>query len=193
MKCSRCGRNISKDESLEYKSQALCKECLFKDEEFIALSGSAIEQTLHKLLPLSDTISLVVTGHLLIEYWLDWLIKLVIPHPEILFESARLTFLQKLNLAEALGLLSKKYADAIRILNNIRNHFSHNLEYKVSTKDLNVFRTFWPSLTKEQQSALNMLGSPKMELIAFCINFAGYANGYADSHSARLKGGRRKH
>jgi len=119
MKCSRCGRKISKDDSFDYEYQTLCQECFYNDEKITAVRDEAIEQTLRKLLPLGDTISLVVTGHLIIEYWLDWLIKLKIQHPKRLFDSARLTFSQKVCLAESLGLLRDEYVKAIRILNNI--------------------------------------------------------------------------
>lgn len=192
MKCSRCGRKISKDDSFEYESQTLCQECFFNDEKVTTMMNEAIKQTLSKLLPLSDAISLVVTGHLLIEYWLDWLIKLKTPHPKRLFDSAHLTFSQKLCLAESLGLLRDECSEAIRILNGIRNHFSHNLEYQISTKDLNIFQTFSPSLSKEEQLTLNKLGSPKKELISFCIYFAGYANGYAYSYVAGLRSSKKR-
>jgi len=192
MKCSRCGRKISKDDSFDYEYQTLCQECFYNDEKITAVRDEAIEQTLRKLLPLGDTISLVVTGHLIIEYWLDWLIKLKIQHPKRLFDSARLTFSQKVCLAESLGLLRDEYVKAIRILNNIRNHFSHDLEYQISPGDLNTLQTLAPSLSNEEQSAMNMLGSPKKELISFCISFAGYANGCAFGYVAGLRGSKKR-
>jgi len=186
MKCNRCGREMSKDDSFKYERQTLCQECFFNDEKIIAMRDEAIEQTLRKLLPLNDTISLVVTGHLLVEYWLDWLIKLKTPRPKRLFDSAHLAFSQKLCLAESLGLLGDKYIEGIRILNNIRNHLSHDLEYQISKKDLNALQTPVSSLSNEDQSTVNMLGSPKEELISFCISFAGYARGYALGYAASV-------
>lgn len=192
MKCSRCGRRISKNDSFDYEFQTLCQECFLNDEKITAMRDEAIEQTLQKLLPLSDTISLVVTGHLLIEYWIDFFIKSKIPHPERLFNSARLTFSQKLCLAESLGLLRYEHIKAIQVLNNIRNHFSHNLEYQISPKDLNILQTFMPSSSNEEQSTPNMLSSPRKELISFCIQFAGYVNGYVLGYVAGLRGSKKR-
>jgi len=197
MKCSRCGRKISKDDSFDYEFQTLCKECFYNDGKITAMRDEAIEQTSRKLLPLSDTISVVVTGHLLIEYWLDWLIRHNIPQPKKLFDSGRLTFSQKLCLAESLGLLRDEYIEAIRVLNNIRNHFSHNLEYKISSKELEIFQPYLPNLSNMQESAINELGSPKdeliflrspkLELILFCMHFAGYAAGLVIGRRGSLK------
>jgi hypothetical protein len=186
MKCDRCGREMSKDEGFLYEHQTLCKECLTNDERITAVRDEAIRQTLQKLLPLNDTISLVVTGHLLVEYWLDWLIKIKTPRPKRLFESAHLTFSQKLCLAESLGILSEGIFEAIRVLNNIRNHFSHDLEYQISKKDLNTLQKFAYSLSDAEQSTVNVLSPPKEELISFCIGFAGYAKGYELGYAAKI-------
>ena len=187
MKCDRCGREMTKGEFFQYEHQTLCKECIVNHEKIATVRDAAIRQTLQKLLPLNDTISLVVTGHLLVEYWLDWLIKTKTPRPKRLFDSARLTFSQKLYLAESLGILSDELFEATRVLNNIRNNFSHDLDYQISKKDLNALRKFASSLSDDEQSTVNVLSSPKEELISFCISFAGYAKGYEIGYAASIE------
>jgi hypothetical protein len=191
IKCDRCGREISKDDSYKYEGQTLCKECFANDEKITAMRDEATGQTLQKLLPLNDTISLVVTGHLLVEYWLDQLIKLRTPYPKKLFKSARLQFSQKLYLAESLGLLIDEYSKGIRILNNIRNHLSHDLEYQISKEELSALQASVSFLSSEDQSTVDKLDSPKEELIFFCISFAGYARGYALGYARSIKKRRR--
>jgi len=197
MKCSRCGRKISKDDSFDYEGQTFCEECFHKHEDITAIHKDASEQCRRTLEPLEDTISLVVTGHLFVEYWLDWLIRHNIPQPKKLFDSGRLTFSQKLCLAESLGLVTGRLTEAIYQLNTIRNKISHNLEYQISSKDLEIFEPYLPNLSNMQESAINglgspkdeliFLGSPKLELMFFCMHFAGYAAGFVIGRRGSLK------
>jgi len=86
---------------------------------------------------------------------------------------------------------------AIYQLNSIRNKISHNLEYQISPKDLSVFQPYLPDLSKEQEPAVNnpdspkddliFIDSPKLELMFFCIHFAGYAAGFVIGCRGSLK------
>ncbi len=197
MKCSRCARQISKDDNFVYEGQTFCKECFHEHEDIAAISEQAQEQCRRTLYPLEDTISLVVTGHLFVEYWLDWLIRHNISNPKKLFDSGRLTFSQKLCLAESLGLVTGRLTEAIWQLNSIRNKISHNLEYQITSKDLEIFQSYLPDLSNEQEPAINglglpkdeliFLGSPKLELLFFCMHFAGYTAGFVTGYRGSLK------
>jgi hypothetical protein len=197
MKCSKCGRDVSKEDVFLYEGQVFCGECIHEQEDIATIGKEAQEQCLRALEPLEDTISLVVTGHLIVEYWLDWLIRHNIPQPRKLFDSGRLTFAQKLCLAESLGLVTGKLSEAIYRLNTIRNRISHNLEYKISSKDLEIFKPYLPDLSNEPELAIDgssspkedliFIGSPKLELMFFCVQFAGYAAGFVTGRKGSLK------
>jgi len=77
-----------------------------------------------------------------------------------------------------MGLLQGKLSEALRTLNNIRNRVAHNLGYEVTQDDLQLLARFEPTLTRKEQWLVNKLGSPKKELIFFCVYFAGYAPGF---------------
>jgi len=146
--------------------------------EAAALQKKAINQCLQTLLPQTDALSLIVTGHLYVEHWLEWLLRASISRPEKLLGSINLTFAEKLAVAESLGLLRNNLAEATGRLNKIRNHIVHNLEYQIPQKDLQLLASFAPDLTKKKQLLLNKIGSPKIELVKFCPYFAGYVVGY---------------
>jgi len=145
------------------------------------------------LLSHKDELSLIVTGHLYVEYWLEWLIRHSIPRPERLLDSINLTFVQKLAVAESLGLVRNKLAKATRRLNNIRNQIAHRLKYQIPQKDLQLLASFTPTLSNEYQLLLQSMGSPKSELMMFCSYFAGYAAGFvfgrSDAKGRRLSKG----
>ena len=121
---------------------------------------------------------MIVTGHLYVEYWLEWLIRRSTPRPERLLDSVHLTFTQKLAVAESLGLIGKKLAKATRTLNNIRNQIAHRLKYQISKRDLQLLASFTPTLPKVYQALVQNIGSPKVELTLFCAYFAGNAAGF---------------
>ena len=146
-------------------------------ERVESLRKEATSLYFEKLFRQKDELSLVVTGHLYVEYWLEWLIRCSILKPERLLDSMNLTFAQKLAVAESLGLLEKELARAARTLNNIRNHIAHRLEYQIPKKDLQLLASFTPNLPKEYQTLVRYIGSPKAELTLFCTYFAGYAAG----------------
>ena len=146
--------------------------------EAAALQQKAINQCLQTLLPQTDALSLIVTGHLYVEYWLEWLLRASIPRPEKILGSANLTFAEKLAIAESLGLLKNNLAKATGRLNKIRNHIVHDLEYQIPQEDLQLLAGFAPSLPKKEQLLLIKAGSPKVELVKFCPYFAGYVVGY---------------
>ncbi len=145
------------------------KQCL-KD----SLKSEALDKCEQTLGAQKDTISLIVTGHLFVEYWLEWLLRASMPRPEKLLDSVNFTFVQKLALAESLGLVKSDLADAARRLNAIRNKVAHNLDYRISADDIKVLASF-SSVPDRLQAMQNLIGTPKAELTHFCLFFAGYA------------------
>jgi len=148
---------------------------LEKEDEL--LQEKATAQCFDKLVPLRDILSLVVVAHLFVEYWLEWLIRDSLKRPEKLLDSG-LTFSQKLAVAESMGLLQGELLEAVRAVNKIRNKVVHNLAYKATPEDLRLLAKFVPTLNSEQQLISEKLGSPKYEIVTFCMYFAGYAVGF---------------
>jgi hypothetical protein len=148
--------------------------------------NEAIDLVMRTLMAQNDVLSLVVTGHLYIEYWREWLIRVSVPRPQKLLESARLTFSQKLAIAESIVPISGDMAEAIRIVNKMRNNIAHDLEYQPSQEDVQKLARFRPSLNSEEEFRLSILGSPKTELIFFCVYFAGYAAGVVSRYRKGL-------
>lgn len=182
MKCSRFDSRMTKVDIRDDEFQALCREC------FAKIANDPLLKVSRRLLPLNDAISLVTTAHLLSEYCLDRLIELKIRHPRALLPD-RLSFLQKLCLAETLGLFCNEEVKAVRALNNIRNHLSHNLEYQLTPKDLNELQALQKHvapLYKEKWPFEDILGSLKAEFIIFYFYLASYTDGYIFSHDARV-------
>jgi hypothetical protein len=148
--------------------------------EIESLREEAMSLCLKTLLPQEDQLSLIVTGHLYVEYWLEWLIRKSIPRPEKLLDSVNLTFVEKLAVAESLGLLRNSLVKAIRRLNNIRNQIAHKLEYQIPQEDLQLLASFTPDWANKYQVDVSHMGSPKVELVLFCAYFAGYAVGIVE-------------
>lgn len=145
--------------------------------EVTSLQKEAIDQCSRTLLGQRDLLSMIVTSHLYVEYWLEWLLRHSIPRPEKLLGSVNLTFAEKLAVAESLGLLRNNLAEATRRLNKIRNHIAHNLEYQIPQEDIQLLASFTPTLANKHQLVLSVMESPKAELAMFCIYFAGYVTG----------------
>ena len=81
-----------------------------------------------------DLLTLVLKNHLYIENCIDELFTLVLPHPEKIIEksfSAKVDSFESLNLQQ-----NSQIVETIRALNKIRNNFAHNINYKVTSKDL---------------------------------------------------------
>jgi hypothetical protein len=82
-----------------------------------------------------DPLQIVVRGHLYVEAMLNKLICLRFPFPKAI-DLADMHYPIKVDLAVALGMLSKDDAGSFRALNKLRNRLAHNIEYRVTSKDV---------------------------------------------------------
>ena len=85
-----------------------------------------------RIMPLTeDTVLMILKGHLLIEEQFQGIINEWVNNPSAL-EDARLTFIQKLRLSNAIGgYLSRPVIwETAREVNSIRNHLAHQAEPK---------------------------------------------------------------
>ncbi|WP_275792871.1 hypothetical protein [Prescottella equi] len=98
-------------------------------------------------------VEVLLRGHLWVEQFLMALIEAEVANPEPL-NMDRMTFASKLNLAEALGLLSSGDAKTIRILNKMRNRLAHDLEGEPGQEELSALEA---SLSDSQKSLAGKL------------------------------------
>lgn len=98
-------------------------------------------------------VEVLLRGHLWVEQFLMALIEAEVANPAPL-SMDRMTFANKLNLAEALGLLSSGDAKTIRILNKMRNRLAHDLEGEPGQEELSALEA---SLSDSQKSLAGKL------------------------------------
>jgi hypothetical protein len=82
-----------------------------------------------------DPLQIIVRGHLYVEASLNRLISLRFLFPKA-FDLANMHYPAKVDLALALGVLHKDDAGSLRALNTLRNRLAHNIEHKVTPKDV---------------------------------------------------------
>src|SRR5262249_6969459 len=75
----------------------------------------------------------VIQGHLYFDHVVTQMLVEGLVNPDAI-QARRLAFSQKLDLLEALGLVEKPYLAPLRVINDLRNKFAHQLEFKVSRK-----------------------------------------------------------
>ncbi|AJA17996.1 TPA: DUF4145 domain-containing protein [Bacillus thuringiensis] len=85
-----------------------------------------------------DSLQIVLRGHLYVEYELERLLRHNIENPDSILTN-RFMFMNKLNLATALGLLPESKKKAYKKLNDLRNKYAHKIRFEVSDKDLEDF------------------------------------------------------
>jgi hypothetical protein len=77
---------------------------------------------------------MVIRAHLYAENKINTMLDSFLPNPKPL---ARMrNFVLKLNLVRALGLVSDRTAGVVKILNDLRNRFAHNLSATVTDNDV---------------------------------------------------------
>jgi hypothetical protein len=80
-------------------------------------------------------VEVLLRGHLWIEKFLGELLEAELRDPAVI-RLGRTPFSQKVNLAQALGLVSPVEAKPLRLLNKLRNKLAHDLAGEPSTADL---------------------------------------------------------
>lgn len=83
----------------------------------------------------------VVRGHILIERELDKLLNKKLENFTYLLKRHRIYFALKVDLTFSLGIISKKLADALQVLNKIRNRMSHENIQDISLSEIKKLNT----------------------------------------------------
>ena len=73
--------------------------------------------------------SYIVGTHLWLEHVLALMVHTLLPNPDALFGSQRLTFLSLTSLCEAHGVIDTGLAKSLRLLNKFRNKCAHHMAY----------------------------------------------------------------
>ncbi|MBA3047587.1 hypothetical protein KKC83_06810 [Patescibacteria group bacterium] len=82
-----------------------------------------------------EEIILVLQAHLFVENIIDEMLCSILKRGDILTEN-NLSFYQKLLIIQASDIIESYLIDTLKRLNNIRNKFSHQLQYNLSEKDI---------------------------------------------------------
>lgn len=98
-----------------------------------------------------DDLQVAIRCHLVIEYYLIKIIeiKLVIPNE---FDIDRLTFKQKVELAISLKGIQKEKKGLLLYINKLRNKYAHDLDHKVTDKEISEMHSMLTQDDKDQLS-----------------------------------------
>jgi hypothetical protein len=91
-----------------------------------------------------DELGVVVRAHIHIEYELEQFLIAALPRPE---EMGRLEYATRVRLALAAG-LNRSLRSPLNSLGSMRNKFSHQLEAKITTKDMLDFHNTFGTTEK---------------------------------------------
>ncbi|MFN4043989.1 hypothetical protein [Limnobacter sp.] len=83
-----------------------------------------------------DPVATVLRFHLLTEYYLEQLIRSLMPRGDRIIESANFSYAQKLCVVAATNEVEDDLVSALRNLNKLRNKCSHELHHKITASDL---------------------------------------------------------
>jgi hypothetical protein len=96
----------------------------------------------------TSPLEIIFKGHLFIEKEITHLIKLHLKEPLAIIKKGSPTFASKLELAVALGALTRDEKNSLKKLNEIRNNLAHESEYNLSEKD---FDDLWSTFTSKHK------------------------------------------
>ncbi len=96
-------------------------------------------ELLRQIYQLNEPLSIVVTGHLFIETFLDAIIEKKFNHSELILENRGFTFSLKLDTLKVKNYLDDNLYLDIKSLNSLRNKYSHNLLYNIADFDFSSF------------------------------------------------------
>lgn len=110
-----------------------------KLDRFKKQIGNKVDKDVQEFLDATvggDELQVILRGHLYIEHELEKLLKIYMVEPQLVL-TERFMFMNKINLAIALGALSLDKKTPYKKLNDLRNKYVHQLKFKVSETDLN--------------------------------------------------------
>jgi hypothetical protein len=105
-------------------------------------AGAMLEQ--------GDDLTAVIRGHLRTDFLLNTAIEAALDHPdEATLDS--LPFPRKVDLAVAMGVVSKDVGQTYRVLNRIRNRFAHDPDYQLDEAIASQVRASFPEALRGEK------------------------------------------
>lgn len=80
-----------------------------------------------------DEVSVVLKAHLFLEQVIDILLEDTLTNPEPVLQE---TFYKKINILYATGVITNELKEKLLFVNSIRNKFSHEFSYSLSSEDI---------------------------------------------------------
>ena len=98
---------------------------------------TADAESFYRDLSKDDSLSVTIKGAIYVEQQIDRLLKAISHDPEY-FEKIDLTYLQRIQLAIALG-LPRRFLAPLKALGEIRNKFAHVIRGEITSGDMDAF------------------------------------------------------
>lgn len=121
----------------------------------------------YHVLKSNQILSIIISGHLLIEKQLINILEKSIPKPDILLKGNGLSFSRLIDLNEALGIIESDLANVLRAFNRIRNKYAHNLSY---CGNENVIDSFLDALRAMREPFFISAVTPSEKELAFAMS-----------------------
>ena len=123
------------------------------------------QHAMEKLVFEEDEMSPILKGHIFIEKILETLISKNMLNPNPFFRTRR-SYILKLDIAFAMGLINEKYYSAFRAINNIRNNYAHKHNYVVTIEELSGLKFDWVNIQNQAFQSACIQGSGEAAKIA---------------------------
>lgn len=120
-----------------------------------------------------DELQLVLRGQLYIEAAIQKLIELTLADPTQI-DLDRMLFPNKINLAVALGAISKEFTPPLLKLNKIRRGLAHDLNFTISHSDINALFDSFNGIQKkdlEMYLKLFLTKQDNLSVLRACITY----------------------
>lgn len=118
---------------------------------------------------------IVLKGHLVSERYIERFIKLFLLKGERILDKGRLSYIQKLELLDSIGIIPDDLIICFRKLNGLRNKLAHELDYEITIEDIDPIGV---QLGEEYNKFKNERGGDLKNLLCTVIGFicAGLAH-----------------
>ncbi|PHA61734.1 hypothetical protein [Bacillus wiedmannii] len=94
-----------------------------------------------------NELQVILRGHLYLENEIERLLRFVLVEPDFIL-TERFMFMNKVNLAFALGLIPKDRIAGYKKINKIRNEYAHKLDFEITEKDASDILSVLPKEVK---------------------------------------------
>ena len=94
---------------------------------------------------------MLLRAHLYTEAVMEDLIRLRLPHGQVMIEKAGLRYYQKVLLVQALGVLDARLINALQAMNHVRNDFAHEIDKELTDADVSRIGASYGNMLKKMK------------------------------------------